>query len=99
VITEGRDSGTSGIYEKNGTIKDGFIRELTEAIDYKRIIFEAPTPRQQMDFINEIGANVNLGNVKLTDVLVLEAQRCGLRSETFFMEDENANYLNPAPSN
>jgi phosphosulfolactate synthase len=99
VITEGRDSGTSGIYEKNGSVKQGFVRELTDSIDYKKIIFEAPTPKQQMYFIKEVGANVNLGNVKLHDVLVLEAQRCGLRSETFFMEDENANYLNSTSAN
>jgi phosphosulfolactate synthase len=99
VITEGRDSGTSGIYERNGTVKHGFIRELTDSIDSKKIIFEAPTAKQQMYFINEVGANVNLGNIKLHDVLVLEAQRCGLRSETFFMEDENANYLNPTSTN
>lgn len=99
VITEGRDSGTSGIYEKCGTVKPGLIRELTDAVDYKKIIFEAPTPTQQMYFIREVGPNVNLGNVKLNDVLVLEAQRCGLRSETFFMEDQYADYLNPTPSN
>jgi phosphosulfolactate synthase len=40
-----------------------------------------------MFFINQIGANVNLGNVKPEDVLILEAERCGLRSETFFLED------------
>ena len=88
MITEGRDSGTSGIYEKNGAVKPGLIRELTDAIDDKKIIFEAPTAKQQMYFINEVGPNVNLGNVKLNDVLVLEAQRCGLRSETFYMEDQ-----------
>jgi phosphosulfolactate synthase len=87
VITEGRDSGTAGIYEKNGNVKSELIRELLEDLDNKRIIFEAPTSKQQMYFINKIGPNVNLGNVKLDDVLVLEAQRCGLRSETFYMED------------
>lgn len=87
VITEGRDSGTSGIYEKSGEVKSGLIRELVEGIDSKKIIFEAPTPKQQMYFINEIGTNVNLGNVKPADVLVLEAERCGLRSETFYLED------------
>lgn len=99
VITEGRDSGTSGIYEKSGAVKPGLIRELTDAVDNKKIIFEAPTSKQQMYFIREVGPNVNLGNVKLNDVLVLEAQRCGLRSETFFMEEQHANYLNPTPSN
>jgi len=87
VITEGRDSGTSGIYEKNGMIKSNVVNELLEEIDSKKIIFEAPHPKHQMYFINAIGPNVNLGNVKATDVLTLEAQRCGLRCETFFLED------------
>jgi phosphosulfolactate synthase len=86
VITEGRDSATSGIYEKNGEIKQGLIRELLDDIDSRKIIFEAPTAKHQMYFINEIGPNVNLGNVRINDVLVLEAQRLGLRSETFFLE-------------
>lgn len=87
VITEGRDSGTSGIYQKNGSLKSNLIQELVKDIDTKKVIFEAPTNKQQMYFINEIGPNVNLGNVKLNDVLLLEAQRCGLRCETFFMEE------------
>jgi phosphosulfolactate synthase len=87
VITEGRDSGTSGIYGKNGEIKDDLIQELVKDIDYKRIIFEAPTAKHQMFFIRQLGANVNLGNIKIQDVIVLEAQRQGLRSETFYLED------------
>lgn len=87
VITEGRDSGTAGIYENNGTVKFDLVRELLRTADYRKIIFEAPAAKQQMFFIKEIGPNVNLGNVKLHDVVVLEAQRCGLRSETFFMEE------------
>lgn len=86
VITEGRDSGTSGIYDQNGAVKSHLIRELTKEIDSKKIIFEAPIAKHQMYFINEIGPNVNLGNVKIPDVLVLEAQRCGLRCETFHLE-------------
>lgn len=87
VITEGRDSGTSGIYEKSGNIKSNLINELISDLDTKRIIFEAPTSKSQMYFINEIGPNVNLGNIKPSDILTLEAERVGLRSETFFMEE------------
>lgn len=87
IITEGRDSGTAGIYEKNGNVKSELIRELLQDIDSKKIIFEAPSAKHQMYFINEIGPNVNLGNVKITDVLFLEAQRLGLRSETFYLEE------------
>ena len=87
VITEGRDSGTSGIYAQCGELKADLIQELVKDIDSKKIIFEAPSPKHQMYFIKEIGPNVNLGNVQLRDVLILEAQRCGLRSETFFLEE------------
>ncbi|MBT2730003.1 phosphosulfolactate synthase [Bacillus sp. ISL-75] len=86
VITEGRESGTSGIYEKCGDLKSDLIQELVRDVDSKKIIFEAPSAKHQMYFIKEIGPNVNLGNVKIRDVLILEAQRCGLRSETFFLE-------------
>lgn len=88
VITEGRDSGTSGIYQKNGNVKTNLISELINGLDVNKIIFEAPTSSQQMFFINEIGTNVNLGNVKIHDVLQLEVQRCGLRSETFYLEED-----------
>lgn len=93
VITEGRDSGTSGIYDKGGSIKSNLIRELLKDLDYKKIIFEAPSPKHQMFFIKEVGPNVNLGNVKLQDVLILEAQRCGLRSETFYLEEQECELL------
>jgi phosphosulfolactate synthase len=91
VITEGRDSGTAGIYEKNGRVKSDLIYSLCQDVDVNKIIFEAPSSKQQMYFIKEIGPNVNLGNVKLHDVLILEAQRCGLRSETFFLEEHECN--------
>ncbi|WP_147536138.1 phosphosulfolactate synthase [Bacillus marasmi] len=87
VITEGRDSGTAGIYGKNGEVKSDLIQELVKDIDYKRLIFEAPTAKHQMYFIQQLGANVNLGNVKIQDAVILEAQRQGLRSETFYLED------------
>jgi phosphosulfolactate synthase len=91
VITEGRDSGTSGIYSKDGAIKKELIKEMVKDLDVNKLIFEAPTPKSQMFFINQFGSNVNLGNVKLNDVLVLEAQRNGLRSETFFLEEKECN--------
>lgn len=88
VITEGRDSGTAGIYENSGSVKSELIQGLLTEIDERKIIFEASLPKHQMYFINEVGPNVNLGNVRLSDVLTLEAQRCGLRSETFYLEEK-----------
>ncbi|HHY74827.1 MAG TPA: phosphosulfolactate synthase [Bacillus bacterium] len=88
VITEGRDSGTAGIYNPDGEVKKTILKELSKQVEINKIIFEAPTNKQQMFFINTFGPNVNLGNVKIHDVLLLEAERVGLRSETFFMATE-----------
>lgn len=86
VITEGRDSGTAGIYSKSGTLNTDLVQQITTNIDYRKIIFEAPTAKSQMYFINQFGSNVNLGNVKIREVLLLESQRKGLRAETFYNE-------------
>ncbi|MDA8599996.1 phosphosulfolactate synthase [Burkholderiaceae bacterium] len=83
IITEGRDSGTAGLYRASGEIRTGLLQEIVDNIDVNRLIFEAPTSKAQMYFINNIGSNVNLGNINPYDVLLLEAQRQGLRSETF----------------
>jgi len=84
VITEGRDSATAGIYRTSGEVREGLLTDILHAIDREKVIFEAPTAKTQMYFINLLGPNVNLGNVALKDLLLLESQRCGLRYETFF---------------
>jgi phosphosulfolactate synthase len=83
VITEGRDSGTAGIFRPSGEIRTGLVTDIAMSVDPRRLIFEAPNAKSQMFFINLIGANVNLGNVSPRDLLLLEAQRQGLRNETF----------------
>lgn len=83
VITEGRDSGSAGIFTKTGELRKDLIEAIASAVPTSRLIFEAPTERSQMYFINRIGPDVNLGNVAVHGLLVLEAQRRGLRYETF----------------
>lgn len=87
VTAEGRDSGTAGIYQKNGNVKKEILAEIFSHVDHTKIIFEAPTAKSQMFFINLFGPNVNLGNVNIHDVLLLETQRNCLRAETFFLEE------------
>ena len=89
VIAEGRASGTAGIYRANGDIRSGLIAEILNVIDYQQIIFEAPKPSMQLFFINLVGTNVNLGNIPPRDLLLIETERCGLRSETFFIGENN----------
>jgi phosphosulfolactate synthase len=86
VITEGRDSGTAGIFRPSGELRTGLIGDIIQQFGVSRIIFEAPTPASQMHFIKVAGSNVNLGNINPQSLLLLETQRVGLRSETFHVE-------------
>jgi len=82
VITEARESGTSGIYRHDGEVRMGLIDEIVHAVPPESLLFEAPLKDQQVWFIRRLGANVNLGNVAPDDVLSLETMRLGLRSDT-----------------
>ncbi|SIS53764.1 phosphosulfolactate synthase [Alicyclobacillus vulcanalis] len=84
VITEARESGTSGICRENGELRFGLIEEILEAhLDTNRLVFEAPNKALQTYFIEKLGPNVNLGNVAIADAIPLETLRRGLRSDTF----------------
>ena len=85
VILEGRNSASAGIYDSNGQLDLSLIEDITKQQPIDRLIFEAPKPTNQAQFINMFGPNVNLGNVNLRDIVVLEAQRNGLRYDTFHL--------------
>lgn len=82
VLTEGRESGTVGLYEPDGSVREHVVDAVVEAVGLIRVIFEAPRKDQQAWFINRFGPDVNLGNVALPEVLGLEALRVGLRADT-----------------
>jgi phosphosulfolactate synthase len=82
VLTEGRESGTVGLYEPDGSVRDAVVEAVVERAGLVRLLFEAPRKDQQAWFINRFGPDVNLGNVALTDVVGLEALRLGLRADT-----------------
>jgi phosphosulfolactate synthase len=85
VVTEARESGTSGICASNGEVRADVVDEILEAgIDLRRLIFEAPNKHLQTYFIRRVGANVNLANIAYQDIIPLETLRLGLRSDTFF---------------
>jgi phosphosulfolactate synthase len=82
VITEGRESGTVGIYRPSGDVKDGLMEEIREAFDPSLLLFEAPVKKQQAWFIKEFGSNVNLGNIPPEEVISVETLRVGVRGDT-----------------
>lgn len=85
VITEGRESAQAGLYRPSGEVRTGLVDDIIKNSDVDRIIFEAPTTESQNYFLNLVGPDVSLGNINPHDLLRLEAQRRGLKCETFFI--------------
>jgi len=82
VITEGRESGTAGIFRPTGEMRTGLVDEIVHSIDVRDILFEAPTKASQAWFVKQFGADVNLGNIPPDEVIALETLRLGLRADT-----------------
>lgn len=82
VITEGRESGTVGMFQPTGEVKEGLLDEIVRAVSPDQLLFEAPIKSQQTLFITLFGANVNLGNIPPEDVISVETLRLGLRGDT-----------------
>lgn len=85
VVCEGRASGDAGMYRPDGEARTGLIDEIVHGIDFHRLIFEAPQRHQQVWFIEHLGPEVNLGNIRPDDVIPLETLRLGLRADTLHL--------------
>jgi phosphosulfolactate synthase len=83
VIAEARESGTAGVCKPNGDVRTDLVFGILKHVSNDRLIWEAPTKKQQAWMVNTLGVNVNLGNIQPGDVISLEALRCGLRGDTF----------------
>ena len=84
VIAESRESGTVGIYRSSGHAHTSLVSKITSNVKSENIIWEAPKKSQQVWWIKQMGANVNLGNIAPEEALSLETLRLGLRGDTFF---------------
>ena len=83
VIAEARESGTVGIFHKNGSAHTMLINRIVNKIKLENIIWETPQKSQQVYFLKLFGSNVNVGNIAVDDVIPLETLRIGLRGDTF----------------
>jgi len=84
VIAEARESGTTGIYNEDGSINNKIITAISDHVKLENVLWEAPLKSQQAWFIKHFGANVNLGNIAPAEIIPLESLRLGLRGDTFF---------------
>jgi phosphosulfolactate synthase len=82
VLTEGRESGTVGIYNGAGTVREDVIAAVIDAGGVDRVVFETPRKDQAVWFMRHCGPNVNLANIPVAEVLGVETLRLGLRADT-----------------
>lgn len=82
VLAEGRESGTVGIYDHAGRVREDVVDAVVDAGGVGRVVFEAPAKDQQAWFIRCFGSDVNLANVAPAEILGLETLRLGLRADT-----------------
>jgi phosphosulfolactate synthase len=82
VITEGRESGTVGLYRADASVREDLVAAALRGGSLDTVLFEAPRKDQQAWFIREFGPEVNLANIALDDGLALETLRRGLRADT-----------------
>ncbi len=83
VVTEGRESGTVGLFHPDGSVRDDVVEAVVAAVGVGTTVFEAPLKEQQAWLIRRFGPDVNLANVPPGDALGVEALRLGLRADTF----------------
>jgi phosphosulfolactate synthase len=83
VVTEGRESGTVGLFEASGEVRGDVADAVVAAVGPECVVFEAPRKEQQAWLVRRFGADVGLGNLAPAEVLGVEALRLGLRADTF----------------
>jgi phosphosulfolactate synthase len=77
IVIEGREIGPTG-----QEIRIDLVRDLVDAFGVEALVFEALERYQQIWLIKQLGPNVNLGNIRIPDVLTVESFRQGLKEHT-----------------
>ena len=72
------------MYSEDGSVRDDLVETLVSAAGIVNVSCSRRPlkDRQQAWFINQYGADVNLGNIATHDALALEVLRLGLRADT-----------------
>lgn len=84
VTAEARENGTVGIYNRDGSANSSLIDLIQREVPENKILWETPNKSQQVWFIKQFGAHVNLGNIDPKEIIALETLRLGLREDTLF---------------
>jgi phosphosulfolactate synthase len=84
LVVEARESAEDvGLFSTPGEFDGRQADRLAEAFGLEQLLFEAPNKASQFALIDHFGPEVQLGNVRLEEVLRVEIYRRGLHSDAF----------------
>jgi phosphosulfolactate synthase len=84
LVVEARESAQDvGLFSAPGQFDSRQADRIAEAFGLEAVLFEAPNKASQFALIDHFGAEVQLGNVRLEEVLRVEIYRRGLHSDAF----------------
>ncbi len=93
LVVEARESAEDvGLFSAPGELDPRQADRLADAFGLERLLFEAPNKASQFALIDHFGPSVQLGNVRLEEILRVEIYRRGLHSDAF-----RRNNLRPRP--
>jgi phosphosulfolactate synthase len=93
LVVEARESAQDvGLFTAPGEFDPAQAERIADAFGLETVLFEAPNKASQFAMIDHFGPEVQLGNVRLEEVLRVEIYRRGLHSDAFGREN-----LRPAP--
>ncbi len=84
LVVEARESAQDvGLFSAPGQFDPGQADRLADTFGLETVLFEAPNKASQFALISHFGPGVQLGNVRLEEVLRVEIYRRGLHSDAF----------------
>ncbi|MEW6323800.1 MAG: phosphosulfolactate synthase [Nitrospirota bacterium] len=84
IVVEARESANDvGLFNARGEFNGRFAERLARAYGMEATVFEAPNKASQFALLTHFGPDVQLGNVRLEELLRVEIYRRGLHSDAF----------------
>ena len=84
LVIEARESAREvGLFDSSGDFDPLAAERFVEAFGFDALLFEAPTKPSQFALLDHFGADIQLSNVRLEELLRVEIYRRGLHADAF----------------
>jgi phosphosulfolactate synthase len=84
LVIEARESAVDiGLFDADGNFGVGGAERFVEEFGFDRLLFEAPNKPSQFALLDYFGADIQLSNVRLEELLRVEIYRRGLHADAF----------------